>query len=397
MKISRKSLSWSLYDFANTIFSAVVLTSYFPLYLNERVYGKPWYLGLATTGSMLLAGAAVPLLGALSDSTGKTKTYLLRMTFLCLVFLCGIGLFKTLSTLMLCFILSCFFYHAALVFYHALLPAVAAPEEQGWASGLGTGLGYLGVVMALPVIHTVEKNWGKPAVFLATSALFLLFTLPLVFWVPERRVQNPESFRWNLWKEEWRKTWRNFQEIRGSRVLAGFFLGNFLILEALNATIFWFAVYAKETFNPGSGKIIQLLLGVNASAFLAGLLCGWLTEKFSSKKILALSGFALALTLIALISMRSFENFFAVCCAGGAFAIAGTWTAGRKRVLELAPPEKLGSYCGFYNLTTKVSVISNLVFSIIAGISGFKAALLFLTLPAVAGTFLLLKTQDFKR
>lgn len=394
MEISQKrfrALSWALYDFANTIFSAVVLTSYFPLYLNERAHGKPWYLGLATTGSMLLAGAAVPLLGALSDSTGKTKTYLIRTTFLCLFFLIGLSIFNSIGLLMTCFVISCFFYHAALVFYHALLPAVAEPAEQGKISGLGTGLGYLGVVIALPIVHEVEKLWGKPSVFTAAAVLFLLFSLPVFLWVPERKVQNPETFKLNLWADEWRKTFIAFKEISKSNVLRSFFAGNFLVLEALNATIFWFAVYAKETFNPGSGKIIQLLLGVNASAFVTGLACGWLTDKFSSKNILALSAFSLALTVSILALMPDFQSFLIVCCAGGAFAISGIWTAGRKRVLELAPQEKLGTYCGFYNLTTKVSVISNLIFSVIAGYFGFKAALFFLAVPACAGAVLLLK------
>ena len=34
-KVSRPLLSWALYDFANTIFSAVVLTAFFPLYFTK--------------------------------------------------------------------------------------------------------------------------------------------------------------------------------------------------------------------------------------------------------------------------------------------------------------------------------------------------------------------------
>ena len=69
-------VSWALYDFANTIFSAVVLTAYFPLYLTE-VTGANWSLGMASSASMILAGAVVPFLGALSDRTGGAKKYLI--------------------------------------------------------------------------------------------------------------------------------------------------------------------------------------------------------------------------------------------------------------------------------------------------------------------------------
>jgi MFS transporter, UMF1 family len=78
--MNSKSLAgWSLYDFANTIFSAVVLTAYFPLYLTELA-GKNWFLGAATTGSMILAGLFTPFFGALSDQTGRTKQYLVLTT-----------------------------------------------------------------------------------------------------------------------------------------------------------------------------------------------------------------------------------------------------------------------------------------------------------------------------
>jgi len=71
------TLSWACYDFGSTVYSAVVISSYFPLYLTELT-GVNWSLGVATSGSMLLASLVVPVLGALSDQTGRTKTYLVR-------------------------------------------------------------------------------------------------------------------------------------------------------------------------------------------------------------------------------------------------------------------------------------------------------------------------------
>ena len=132
-------LSWALYDFANTIFSAIVLTSYFPLTFTA-LSGSNWLLGLGTTGSMVLAGLVTPLWGALSDQTGKAKRYLIITTSICLFFLLGLSLFHGAYNLLACFIFSCFFYHAAIVFYNCLLDGVAPPEKQGFASGLGTGL-----------------------------------------------------------------------------------------------------------------------------------------------------------------------------------------------------------------------------------------------------------------
>ena len=85
MKNDLRLAGWAFYDFANTIFSAVVLTFYFPLYLTALTH-RNLNLGISASLAMVLAGLAVPSLGALSDRTGKTKLYLVWTTVLCVIF-----------------------------------------------------------------------------------------------------------------------------------------------------------------------------------------------------------------------------------------------------------------------------------------------------------------------
>ena len=380
----RTLVSWACYDFANTIFSAVVLTAYFPLYLTDLA-GAHWYLGAATTASMLLAGAATPFFGALSDQTGRTKNYLIRTTLVCILFFFSLALVHNLAGLMFSFLAACFFYHASLVFYNSLLPVAAPPEKQGWASGLGTGLGYLGVVAALPIAHLADRNLGRPAVFAVGALLFLLFSLPLFFFVPERKVEHPVVFRWNLWFEEWKKVWETVKKLPARPVLLLFLAGNFFTVDALNSAIFWISVYTREVFHPGQGNLIVFLIALNASAFAAGILAGILTDRLGASLIFTLSSGCLAATLALLASAPDFRTFVILALTGGAFAISGIWTAGRKRLMELAPSEKAGEYFGLYGLTTKISVIGSLIFSVAADLAGFRTALWLLVFPAGAG------------
>lgn len=381
-------ISWALYDFANTIFSAIVLTAYFPLYLTERA-GANWVLGAATTGSMLLAGAFTPVMGALSDQTGKTKSYLIKTTLASIAFLYYLSIFKTVPFLVGAFIFSCFFYHAALVFYNSLLVVAAPPEKQGFASGLGTGLGYLGVVATLPVAHWADRHFGRPQVFTAAAILFLIFSLPLFFWVPERAVKNPAPLGWGLWGAEWKKIFALVKKLPANPALLLFLVGNFFVVDALNSAIFWLMVYTREVFHPAQGHLIGFLTALNASAFLMGLLSGLLTDRWGSAKTLALSSVMLAITLGILAVAPSFTLFLIANLTGGAFAIAGIWTAGRKRLVELVPPEDLGRYFGLYGLVTKVSVIGSLLFSVAADFAGFRQALWILVFTAALGSILL--------
>ena len=381
---SRPLISWELYDFANTIFSAVVLTAFFPLYFT-KLAGSNWMLGAATTGTMILAGLVVPFLGALSDQTGKTKTYLIRATLFCIAALIFLSVLRNVFLLLLFFSISCFFYHASLVFYNSLLPVVAAPEKQGFASGLGTGLGYLGVVIALPIATWVSGWLGEASVFATAGLLFLVSSLPLFFFVPERTATRPISFHFSLWKTEWQKLFRFLREIKSRPDWLLFFAGNFFAIDALNTMILWFSVYARETFHPGQSGIISLLIGINLSAFILGIGAGFLTDRWGAMKTLILSTLALALSVIALTLVPDYRSFIGVAVTGGAFSIAGIWTSGRKALLELAPADRTGEFFGVYGLITKVSVIGNLVFSVVADVAGFKMALRVLLFPSLMG------------
>lgn len=388
--------SWALYDFANTIFSAVVLTAFFPLYFTDLA-GSNKALGLLTTASMILAGLFVPFFGALSDQTGKTKVYLMRATLLCVAFMACLGFTENRYLLMTCFIIACFCFHASLVFYNSLLSVSAPPQKQGFLSGLGTGLGYLGVVLILPLAGQVESYFGTKAIFPVTAALFLIAALPLFRYVPERAVSNPIFFKWALWKVEWQKVISLLKSLPETPKLLLFFAGNFFILDALNSMIFWFMVYAREVFSPEKSQLISLMMGVNIAAFLAGILLGLFTDKKGAMKILLFSAGILTLTLIFLAIVSSFTGFILGSLLGGAVAIAGIWTAGRKVLIELAPEDKLGEYFGIYGLTTKISVLGSLLFSIIADSHGMRFGLWALVFPAGLGFLLLLFSARLKK
>lgn len=377
MKTRQSLYSWAFYDFANTIFSAVVLTFYFPLYLTDLTQ-KNVHLGISTTGAMILAGVAVPWLGVLSDRTGKTKFYLIWTTLLCVFFTFCLSLGRTVGSLMIFFLLACFFFHASLVFYNALLPAVAEPKNQGWVSGLGTGLGYLGVLFSVPLAHGIDTVFGRRFVFAGAGFLFLLFSLPLFLWVPERETKKIPASVLAVAKS-----------IFKNPALRLFLLGNFLVVEAMNAVIFWLVVYMARVFHPPQPILIVIFLGINFSAFLFGFVTGILTDRRSAQETLLVSAVCLFSAFLILPLIQNLWVFAGVSMIGGGFGFAGMWTAGRKRLLEFAPEDQAGEYFGFYNLTTKISVVWSLLFSLLADRLGFQIALLSLAIPSGLGFVLL--------
>lgn len=384
--------SWASYDFANTIYSAVVLTFYFPLYLTHLT-GRNVSLGFSTTSAMVLAGLVVPWLGALSDRTGRTKAYLILATLLCIFSVLGITWAHSVWMLTGAFLLSCFFFHASLVFYCALLPVVAGPEEQGRTSGIGTALGYLGVLISVPIAHYVDYSFGRRYVFLVAGILFLLSSLPLFFWVPERKVQNPMAPSLELFVKEWKKVFRTVRALPARREFFYFFLGNFFVMDAVNTVIFWLVVYLSRVFNPSQTGLLTVFLGLNLGAFGFGFVAGWLTDRWGSRRTVILAAASLFMTILILSATGNFYVFAGVSLTGGAFSLAGIWTAARKRVVELSPAGEIGEYFGLYNLTTKISVVGSFVFSVLADQVGFRIALLSQAISSGLGLFFLLRSQ----
>ena len=389
---NRALYSWALYDFANTIFSAVVLTFYFPLYLTGLTQ-QNLSLGIAATAAMILAGGVVPWLGLLSDRTGQTKSYLIGSTLLCVGFTLSLSLFTSIPLLIATFLFAAFFFHASLVFYNALLPVVAKPETQGFASGAGTALGYLGVVFSIPIAQFISTHYGQRFVFLSAGLLFFFFSLPLFLWVPERKSVKPIPVSVTVLIQSASEVGKTALWVAQKRPLLCFFLGNFFVMEAMNTVIFWLILYTARVFQPPESVLMFIFLGLNFSAFLGGLAAGFLTDRWSSKNTLLVSVLSLFGTLLILGLTKNLPVFVMVSLIGGGFGFAGIWTAGRKCVVELAPPEEVGRYFGLYNLTTKVSVIWNLIFSGLADRFGFPSALLSLCLPSGIGLFFLLLSR----
>ena len=86
---ARVAVAWSLYDFANTIFSFAVVSSAFGAWLvaDERFGERDgnFILSVAVVVSVGLNALVSPVLGALSDRGGRRMPYLLFFTLLCIV------------------------------------------------------------------------------------------------------------------------------------------------------------------------------------------------------------------------------------------------------------------------------------------------------------------------
>src|ERR687898_1942276 len=185
-----EALAWAFYDFANTIFSFAIVSfamSLWAISFLGEADGQRWF-GIAVGVSVLVNAAVSPVLGAMSDRTGRRKPFLLFFTVLTIVPTALIGVVD-IGLGLLAFALANFAYQAALIYYDALLPEVARPESRGRLSGVGVALGYVGsIVSALLLGTTVDADGNITAAsFLLIGSLFAVFAIPIFVLVHERK------------------------------------------------------------------------------------------------------------------------------------------------------------------------------------------------------------------
>jgi UMF1 family MFS transporter len=242
-------------------------------------------------------------------------------------------------------------------------------------------------------------------VFAVAAALFLLFTVPLAVFVPERAVARPERLSFAVAAGGFRGVFATLRSLPKHRNILLFLLGNFLCVDVLNTAIQWFSTYFTGVFAFTGGQILLLGVGMSGGAFAAGLSMGKVTDWFGARRAMLAAAALLSAALVC-VGLAPNAAFAVSCILGpGALGLAGLWVAGRKLLIELAPPEKLGEFFGLYGIAIKISVVGTTAFAVLSdvlarvpslaeGAWNFRIAILVQLVMILPGLFLLSRIRS---
>ena len=362
----RAVVSWALYDLANTIYYAIVVTAFFPRWF-ERTYGMAGPIGITTAVTLLASGVVSPWLGGRVDRTGRARPGLDGWTALsaaataALCFAAPAGVAPALAV----YALSLFAYQAALTFYNALLPAVAPPDRRGFVSALGTGLGYAGVPLALWLGLLVSKtSLGAPGAFLVAAGMFALGTVPLWLFVKDRpaSLRSAGSERDPAGGEGLLPALRR---IAADRRLLLLLVANFVCADVANTLIQWATLYFTKSAGLSDDAAVYMMMGLSVTAFAGGIVIGRFADRVSPTLLYlgCCLGLLAGLLGAALAPGRAWATGLLVLTGG--VGVAGIWSVGRQLVLVLSPPERYGEALGLYGVTVKMSIVGTAVFGIV--------------------------------
>jgi UMF1 family MFS transporter len=399
--------AWTLYDFANTMFSFAVVSGAIGLYLiNDRQFGERdgnAVLSLAIVISVGINALVSPILGAFSDLGGRRMPFLLVFTAICIACTFFIADVAPIVGVVL-FIAANFAYQAALIFYDATLKTVSTPRSRGRLSGIGTGIGYCGTVVIGLLIFLLDIPVADR--FRVTAILFLVFAIPIFWFVrePHRPDERP------LTRADVRDSFGQLRRAIGhARAVPGlwrFLFGRFFYSDAVNTVIVVMSVVVVKTMGLSEATANVVLLLLTFVAIVMSFVWGWLVDRQGPKRTLiwVLVSWAVGLILggVAIGFGQAGLVPFLVAGAILGSGLGGVQVADRVLMVRLSPPERIGEFFGIYGLVGKGSqVIGQLVYGALIfllverlGNGAYQVAVLSLLVTMLIGLWLVWPVSD---
>lgn len=372
MQTNKQIYSWAMYDWANSAYATTVMAGFFPLFFKSYFSAETdlitstAHLGIANSISSMIIVLLAPFLGAIADVGGYKKRFLFLFTYLGILMSGSLALVQQGEWELAAFVyvLGNIGFMGSNIFNDALLPGVAKEKSLDFVSGLGFSLGYLGggVLFALnvwmvqkPEFFGLENMSGAvKASFVTVAVWWVLFSLPLFFFVKEERPEKKRPIRETV-IAGYRQLLGTFKKIRHLKGLLLFLIAYWLYIDGVDTIIRMAVDYAMAIgFDPNS--LILALLLVQFIGFPATLLFAKLAQKYDTKKALyvAISTYIL-ITLWA--SMMTEEYEFYILAAMIGMVQGGIQALSRSYYAKMIPQEQAAEFFGFFNFLGRFATI----------------------------------------
>jgi len=391
----KQVLSWCLFDFANSSYSAVIASVVFQVYYINRIVGNSgnkgdlWW-GAAISASMLFVSLTSPFLGGIADYAGLRKRLLALYTYICVLAVIAFALLSPGEAFFgfILIIIANIGMEGGLVFYNSFLPRLAPVEYQGRVSGWGFGVGYAGSILSLLIALPLVQAGRFELVWIMVALFFALFSLPAFLFLPRDARTGVTAAQAGAMGVG--KALTTLREIWSRKEPRKFLLAYLIYEDGVNTVIVFSSSLAATTFAFGQGELVGLYLVVQVTALFGAFMLSKPTDMWGPKKVVTLSLMLWSLVAISAFFVRSKAHFWAVACTAG-LGLGSVQAGTRAFFTQFIPEGKEAEYFGVYSLVGKSSaVIGPLVFGQVSAAFGSqRPAILSIAVFFILGLILL--------
>jgi MFS transporter, UMF1 family len=372
-----------MYDWAASAMQTTIMVAVFPIYF-VKVAGTGLVEGgatqrLATVNTIALVIIALlsPVLGAVSDFRAAKKRFIAGFQAIGVAAVAGLFLVHTgdIGLASWLFILSLIGVTGSFVFYEALLPHIARPNEIDRISTAGYAMGYVGggILLALNLAWIQKPAWfGLPAhpgmteteatlparlAFVSVALWWVIFSVPLFRRVPEPPARLEPDERWgeNPVRVALERLSETFRELRGYRQAFLMLLAFLIYNDGIQTIIKMATAYGTE-LGIGQSALIGAILLVQFVGIPCSFLFGTLAGRIGAKRSLFLG--LLVYTIISILGyfMKTATHFYILAGLVG-LVQGGTQALSRSLFASMIPHHKSGEFFGFWSVFEKFAGI----------------------------------------
>ncbi|WP_456400188.1 MFS transporter [Persephonella sp.] len=344
MKKRLSFISWAVFDFAETVFSANIISVFFPLWVINTLGGSSYQYSVVYSLSVITSILLGIISGKFADEKGF-KDLFFKFAVLSVIFsLFSLYFVDSLIAALSIFFLMNLFYQQSLIFYNSLLYDVSTEENRGFASGVGIGIGYIGGVVSLLISNYLAETPSQT--FLITALIFTFFALPSVLFVKSEKVKTVGKIK--------------IKGIFKDKTFLLFIISVLLLTDAAHGLIIFMSIYLNKVMMFSQDQIVNIIATAGIFAIVSAPFVGHLLGKFSPVKLFQFVFIGWFLAFIGLL----FSNQYTVYLVGILFGIllASLWTTMRVVLITISPESQLTTRFAFMAMSERMaSVISPLI------------------------------------
>lgn len=376
--------AWCLYDWANSAFSLVIISTIFPIYFGSVVVNDSGgdvvnFLGVEVKNSalfsfsisfsFLITAFLSPFLSAIADYSGLKKVFMQLFSYmgaLC----CGLLYFFTTATSILgvfAFILATIGFSGSIVFYNSYLPDLVTEDQMDKVSAKGFSLGYIGSVLLLLANFSlflfpdfyggISSGQAARISFLSVGIWWFGFSQYTFYYLPaSKKSVSKTTGNW-LYAGilELRKVWTELKELH---LLRKFLLAFFFYSMGVQTVMYVATIFGEKELHIPSDDLKLVILVLQIVAIFGASLFAKVSSKIGNIKALMIIVSIWILICFGAYFVAGGEEFFVLAAVVG-FVMGGVQSLSRSTYAKLIPvtTQDSASYFSFYDMVEKMSIV----------------------------------------
>jgi UMF1 family MFS transporter len=397
--------AWVMYDWANSAFVTTIMAAMYPIFFRKLAIagGKSDADATALWGyinaiSLVLIAVSGPFLGTLADCVPAKKKYFGAFLALGIGGTCFMPFLGDDDYVLaaICFMIANIGWFGANIFYEALLPLIAKPEDLDRVSTRAYATGYLGggILLILNLLWTQKPEWfGIPDAGTAVRISFAsvaiwwgLFSIPFFRNIPEPPCGPRPQNVWRQSVSQLKKTARNIGTFRHVTI---FLIAFWIYNDGISTVIKMASVYADEIKIPQTA-IISAFVITQFVGIPCAIAFGRLAKRFGAKQMIYLGLWVYVALAAAGYFIQTAAHFYALAVTV-ALVQGGTQALSRSLFASMIPRSRATEFFSFFRTGSKVAGILGpaLFGAIAAAANSSRPAIVSIAIFFIVGMILL--------